>query len=237
MKKILIAVGVLGILNFLWQAIKSNLHFGYWLTAVLSIGAILYAVFFKKIPKKLNIAVVAVCSACAIFMAFLGFYGFRDNVDFTEDVVIVLGAGLRGDVPGSHLSRRLDTAVKYLRQNDKALVVVCGGLGAGRRVTEADAMARYLVEQGIPEERIIREDRSTSTFENLAFAKEILEVYFPEGFRAVVVSNRFHIFRAQSIARDMGMDVGSLGAPTPGHSLVVNYLREMFAVVYTWVFG
>jgi len=91
--------------------------------------------------------------------------------------------------------------------------------------------------RGVPRERILLEDLSTSTLENLTFAYGILNEQFPEGFRAVVVSNDFHMFRAVSTARSVGMNVNHLGAPTPTRLLAENYLREMLAVINFWFFG
>jgi uncharacterized SAM-binding protein YcdF (DUF218 family) len=151
--------------------------------------------------------------------------------------VIVLGAGLVGDEVGSHLALRLDTAVEYLNGNADAVVVVSGGLGAGRNVTEAEAMSRYLVMRGISPGRILLEDKSTSTYENLLFSSEILSRHFTDSFRVVVVTNDFHVFRATRQARSLGIDANALGAPTPWHSLSANYMREMFAVVNFIFFG
>ena len=75
------------------------------------------------------------------------------------------------------------------------------------------------------------EEKSTSTVENLAFAKEILDEHFPEGFRAVVITSDFHIFRAVRTARFVGMDVGSMGAYTDWYTWPINYMREMLAIM------
>lgn len=165
--------------------------------------------------------------------------------------MIVLGAGLRDGEPGGHLARRLDTAAEFLHARPRAQVVVTGGLGAGQTVTEAEAMAAYLERAGIASERIFLEDASTSTYENLSFALEILqerqrEIWFVDendGLEIapndviVIVTNDFHLFRATRQARNMGLHVYGLAAPTPWHSLAPNYLREIAANVHYWLFG
>ena len=236
MKKLILVIGILSSLNVAILSFTSNIHQGHLIQALVSVGLILYAIFYDKTPKKLHIAIWAAGFMAVAFAGFLAVYGRLGTIGYTEDVVIVLGAGLRGEEPGSHLARRLDTAIDYLNQNPNAMVIVSGGLGAGRTITEAEAMERYLVTRGIPVERIIQENRSTTTYENLVFSNEILAEYFPHGFRAVLVSNDFHIFRAVSLARQLGIDVDPLGAPTPVQSLAINYLREMAAVVVTWIF-
>jgi uncharacterized SAM-binding protein YcdF (DUF218 family) len=238
MKKIrifLFATGIFALINFFALALVSNIHQGHILLGMGAIAIIFYAYFFQKIPRKIHYTICAACLVPVIFAGFLAVYGKISNVDYSEDVVIVLGAGLRGDEVGGHLALRLDTAADYLSENTNAIVIVSGGLGAGRQITEAEAMERYLLRRGIAPERILQEDRSTSTYENLTFSHEILKNYFPEGYRAVVVTNDFHIYRATQQARNLGIDATPLGAPTPWHSFAANYLRGMLAVINFWL--
>jgi len=232
-------MGCISLLNvIILTFMVPNLHLGYYLQTTVSIVFILYGMFFNKISNKIHILSGSVCLAAVIFIVFLAAYGKTSNVDYTEDVIIVLGAGLRADNEVSpHLARRLISAIEYFDRNPNALIIVCGGLGAGREITEAEAMERFLTARGVPLESIIQEDMSTSTYENLVFAKEILESYFPDGFRAVLITSDFHIYRAVRTAQDIGLTVNRLGAHTPRGTLPVNYLREMMAVMYMWVFG
>jgi len=237
MRIFLLVAGVLSLIVSVFMALVSNAHLGFFLHVILSVFVILYAVFYRKIPRKIHIIAGTLCLILICFSLFLGIYGNINTADYTEDVVIVLGAGIRGEEVGAHLARRLDTAADYLSRNPDAVVIVCGGLGAGELITEAEAMARYLIRYGISPERIIKEDRSTSTYENLTFAREILNEYFPNGFRAVLVTNDFHIYRAVSLARRAGLYVNRLGASTPLSALPANYLREMTAILNMWLFG
>jgi uncharacterized SAM-binding protein YcdF (DUF218 family) len=232
-----IIAGILAFLEFLFILLTSNTHHGHYMQAILSVALVLYGVFCNRIPKKIHIALWTLCLFPATFCLFLMIYGNRNHVDFSENAVIVLGAGLQGDEVGRHLALRLDTAASYLNQNPDAIVVVSGGLGVGRNVTEAEAMSRYLVRQGIAPERILQEGASTSTYENLTFSNEILLDLFPDGYSAVVVSNDFHIFRATRQARSIGIDATALGAPTPWHTIPANYLREMVAIINFWLFS
>jgi len=175
------------------------------------------------------------CSVPIFFIIFLGVYGNINRADYTEDVLIVLGAGVRGEEVSLHLAHRLDRAATYLADNPRALVIVTGGLGNRASITEAEAMERYLLAKGVAPERIIQENQSTSTYENLAFSRDILYKYFPEGFRAALITNDFHIYRAIRTSRRVGIYAYGIGAPTPLFSLPINYLREMLAVVHMWV--
>jgi len=236
MRIALFAIGALLFINVLLLGLAAW-HHGHTIQVALSVAVLLYAIFFHKIPFKIHISVGIACVIPVVFTAFLAVYGNMEHVDYNEDVVIVLGAGLRDGEVGGHLASRLDTALDYLARNPQAIVIVCGGLGANQPVTEAEAMARYLIARGVPPENILLEDLSTTTYENLLFAKEILNEHFPDGFRAALVTNDFHIFRASALAQQKDIDASPLGAPTPWHSFTVNYLREMLAIVNMWVFG
>jgi len=235
-KTALIFLGSLSLINVIISAfLVTSIHLGYFLQAAVSAVFIIYGVFIDKISIKIHILATTVCLLAAVFIIFLAAYGKTSNVDYTEDAVIVLGAGLRGDNEVSpHLAWRLISAVDYFKENPDALIIVCGGLGAGRVITEAEAMERFLVANGIPLESIIREDKSTSTYENLAFAKEILTGYFPDGFRAVLITSDFHVFRAVQVADSLEITVNRRGAKTPWATLPLNYLREMTAVLHMW---
>jgi uncharacterized SAM-binding protein YcdF (DUF218 family) len=84
-------------------------------------------------------------------------------------------------------------------------------------------------------EKIVREDKSTSTYENISFAKAILDGYFPQGFSSVIVTNDFHVYRAVHIARKAGVSAKHLEVDTLWYALPASYLREMLAVVKMWV--
>ena len=155
--------------------------------------------------------------------------GSRTDAVPDAEYLIVLGAGISGETPSRVLASRLDAAAAYLRDNPDTLAVVTGGLGSGATVSEAAAGARYLAARGVAEERILLEDASTSTSENIRFAR----AYIPEGAVTVMVTNEFHVFRARWIARRNGLDATGLAAPTPRADLrYIYYLREYFSVVF-----
>lgn len=151
------------------------------------------------------------------------------------DYVIILGAQWKSTGPSEMLRRRLDKAIEYLEQNPDTKVIVSGGQGANESIPEALGMQEYLVGAGIGEERILVEDRSTSTYENLVFGAQFLN---PDEDRVVIVTNNFHVFRAQSIAKKQGyQNVEGLAASTPLGSEPNNLLREFMGVVKDFFVG
>ena len=146
------------------------------------------------------------------------------------DTVIILGAKVKGKPakPSSVLQERLDTAIQYLQDNPKATVIVSGGKGSDENESEVRVMARYLVNHGIPSKKIIAEDDSTNTMENLMNASHKTKLG-----KTVVVSNDFHIYRAKLLAKRLGIkNSHGLAAPTPPSAKTISYAREILALGY-----
>ena len=146
--------------------------------------------------------------------------------------VIVLGAGLKGTEPSMILRERLNKAEAYMKANPEVICVVSGGQGPGEDMTEAACMQAYLTERGIPAERILLEDKATSTWENLAFSLDLMEKVKGERPKTVgVLSSEFHLFRAGFTAKQMGLETVTIPARTERLSYRINYfLREIAAV-------
>ena len=161
----------------------------------------------------------------------------RKTANVEVDYVVVLGARLYGDVPSPALTERLKEAEKYLKQNKDIKVVVSGGQGIDELIPEAHAMETYLVNNGIEADRIIIEDISTSTFENLILSLDkIREIDDKENLRILIVTNKYHIFRSKLIARRLGIDPFGLPAKIPPTIILKSYIREYFAVIKSFFF-
>lgn len=159
----------------------------------------------------------------------------RPRRDEETDWLIVLGAQVRGRYITNSLRRRLDRALRYLYQFPETKVVVSGGQGPGEEISEADAMARYLIEQGISEDRVFREDQSTSTRENLRFSRRYVDA---QKDRTGIVTNDFHIYRSSVIARQEGYRKIFMIPADSNPVFQLNYLvREFFGVVQVWITG
>ncbi len=144
--------------------------------------------------------------------------------------VLILGAGLRGDQPSLILRSRLETALTYLEAHPAARAIVCGGQGPDEDYPEAWVMANWLTRNGVAADRILQEDRSHNTRENLENARDIMTEQGLEG-PILLVSSRSHLFRARRLAGRLGMEADTLGAPTPQVWLIPSvYLREACSV-------
>ena len=165
-------------------------------------------------------------------------YACRED-DAPVSAVIVLGAGVYGTRPSLSLQVRLEAALNYIADKPDIPIVVSGGQGPGEDISEAQCMADWLIARDVDEERIIREDRSTNTKENLAFSRAKLQEagIDPDG-RIAVVSADYHLYRAGLYWGSDNMVPVAGCMPARWWPITVNqFVREAFGVVYLRVFG
>lgn len=197
------------------------------------------AAFYRTLPGKIIVAIF--CLGCLFYAFLIGFVavaGGRPTVQYNEKAIIVLGAGTRHDKLTKLLQQRLDEALRCYAQNPDAVMVVTGGRGRNETRPEAEVMAEYLMENGVPRDKIIIENKSTSTEENFVFAAELLQQNGISPQQPVVfVTNHFHCYRASFYARRAGFtEVRSAHAETDMRFVSSCYLREALAVLYQWIF-
>lgn len=147
------------------------------------------------------------------------------------DYVIIHGAGLLG---GSRVSKlladRLDKAIEvYQKAPVPPVLIPSGGKGSDETISEAEAMAGYLQEKGIPADSIIREDQSTTTFENLANSKAIIDAQGGGRHIALVTSN-YHVYRALRYCHRIGLKCVGIGSHVAFYYWPSALIREFIAV-------
>lgn len=143
------------------------------------------------------------------------------------DYIITLGAAVRNGVPTSPLKLRIDATVEYMKDNPDTILIASGGQGKDEAMSEAGCIADYVTAAGISPDRIILEDKSTSTEENIGNSFALI----PEGARVGVLTSGFHLYRALRITELQGFEASGIPAvmyfPLGLHYLV----REFFGVV------
>ncbi len=190
------------------------------------------------IPRAFLPVLCAVFCASVIYISF-SFLLFMIYVVFLQiiprkkdfDYVIIHGAGLlQGDRVSKLLRDRLDKAVEVYRSDPSPTVLIpSGGQGPDETISEAEAMERYLLSKGIPEKDIIREDRSTSTMENLRFSKEIIDSREGRKYTALVTSN-YHVYRALRYCRKIGLKCTGIGSHVAFYYWPSALIREYIAI-------
>ena len=233
----IIAAALLGVVVFLWTFGQA----GYRFTSMLPLTGILcmIVVRFCKKPVKIVAAIVLSVLSGALILIEIPIIGSAIGTSEPKaEYVIVLGAAVHGGAPSTTLEHRLDRAIRYLNDHPTAKVVVSGGQGEGEDISEAACMQRYLRENGIDPERILTEDRSTSTKENLLFSKAVIEADGGDAARVVIVSSAYHLYRAERTAAALGMEAAGI-ASSDGYPIYMfgMYLREAAAVLKLWLFG
>lgn len=166
--------------------------------------------------------------------------GARDDVEGEPRIMVILGCQVMSWGPSILLQDRLNTALDYLKDHPDMTVVVSGGQGPDEPTTEAEAMYDYLVEKGVAPGRILLEDESHNTVQNMRYTLALLERegYDPGG-GVLVVSNGFHLARARVLwdrVTGEGETLSTLAAPsTHGPSRLKMYIREPFALIKSFL--
>ncbi len=190
---------------------------------------------WRKLKKPIRIVgtvallliIFFVCMVAGLI--FSGF--FTDISDSSEiDCLIILGAQVKSDHPSLALARRIDAAYEYLHAHPNTIAIASGGQGADEPISEAQCIYDYLVERGISPDRIILEDQSTSTAENLQNSARLI----PNNCqRVAIVTSNFHAFRGQRTALNYMPDkkIYRLPASFPLYLLPHYMVREFAAVI------
>ena len=229
MSILLLILGAAIFLNGFWLCLTANLNTGIVLTALLGIFFFLCGVYYKKISritkrgtgKAIKLLVIVLLCTELVFTVGIALYGQTDTVSYDEDCIIILGGGVRGHNLSTSLKMRLDKGLEYLEKNPDAVVVVTGGQCAQEIVTEESVMEKYLVSKGVSKNKIIKEEESTSTRENMRFTKRILDEHFDRDYKIAFVTNSYHIYRGVTYAKMEGFkDVTHLKTGIKWYSII-----------------
>lgn len=243
------ALGAVGFIIFLLPLIFGGiLNLGNGSGMAVSLCALLFAVFQPAVLSMLtrlcshragkvllySIAVLAVIAVlvCAVISGFM-LHKICYQPSQEPQAMIVLGCKVYGDRPSRMLQHRLEAAYDYLTEHPDTVAVVSGGQGADEEISEALCMYRYLTDRGIAADRILMEDKSTSTEENFAFSADLLRDRGIEPERLAVATDGYHQLRASMLASELGMDTAAVPANTELWLLPTYWVREWFGVIYT----
>lgn len=184
----------------------------------------------QKLYRILRALALSVFAACAVGMGTLlavMLPAARSDVNHIPagTAVVVPGCLLRGDEPGDMLRDRLDAALAYLRADRTAPCVVTGGyFGA---YTQAAVEKAYLVSKGVEPSRILVDDRSATTYQNLQNAKKLLG----SAKAVAIATDGYHQYRSQFYARELSLLPYALTSKTPARHIPDSWAREFLAVL------
>lgn len=237
MKKCILVI--LGIISILYGGMIRGVGSGtkFWLVwEAIGVFFLLWAfLVHKKVFVSYRIigmifhGMVAIGSTIIIVLCSMIAMNFHSEGQENLDYIIVLGAQVRESGPSVVLKYRLDEAIKYLDANKETLCIVSGGQGVNEPFSEAKGMADYLIRKGVDPDRILLEDHSTNTVENILYSKKLLE---NDDQNVGVVTNNFHMFRAIHIAKAQGLkNVCGIAASSNTVYLPNNVLRECLGIL------
>ena len=192
--------------------------------------------FLPYFPGKyifMNLADFALFYSTFLYLSYVLYGTFCNYFPIRKepDAIIVLGSGLIGDkVPPLLAQRLIKGKAIYDQFQGRPTIIVSGGQGEDELTSEAEAMANYLIEHGVPELDILFENRSRNTFENLTFSKAILEEQ-GLGKHVLVVTNSFHALRAGVFMRRLKIPGRSVGSKTAFYYLPSAWIRETVGLV------
>lgn len=192
---------------FIWPAV------GTWSKS--SLGTAVY------IAVSCSAVYLLALMAMYVLSALLNLFHLRQNRRL--DYIIVLGAGLQGDQVPPLLAGRIDRGLRLLARNPRARMILSGGQGPGETVPEGRAMAGYAIARGADPARLLVEERSANTEENLRFSRAMMPEKAP---RAALVTTSYHVFRALLIARRQRLRCVGYGAKTKWYFTLNAILRE-----------
>lgn len=242
---ILTAAGAICFLWFFGPVLAGIVNIGNLTGMAVSVLVFSYGLFQKRVHSavgnlwqnktgKVLLCIVTVFAVCVIVTALaetIGMVRVAVNRPPENTNAVVLGCSVRGSRPSTILKERMDAAYEYLIKNPEAFCVLSGGQGPGEDISEAECMFRYLTGKGIAEERLLMEDASTTTEENLTFSMRLLE---EEGLAGeiTIVTSEFHEYRANKTAERLGITSYS----TPSHTFILYlptyYVRELYGILY-----
>ena len=214
------------------------------------VGGLIFFLLARYLPKiivglqtmkkwKLWLILIPLIFCILLFLAveIAVLTGFASDLpDGDADYIIVLGAKVNPNAPSLSLQKRIDAAHEYLMEHPDTKVVASGGQGWDEPMSEAECIANELIDMGISPDRIILEDRSTSTVENIRYSSELMDIT-PE-MTVLVVSNDFHCFRAAAIARHyLDAEVGHLSADSVFFLLPHYMVREFVGITMDFLKG
>lgn len=217
---------------------------------IIVLGIIILVYYFSKKRMKKNVFFYKIftyikISSCIIFICFIIIEALIINYPKynrnSDDYIIVLGAGLdNGGVPNLILRERLDIAIKCTKENLAQYIVLSGGQGTDESTSEAQAMSEYLQAKGIEKNKIILEDKSRDTNENLKYSKEKIEEFSNKSISDIkvkIVTTDFHAFRSSILAKKNGYkNFDNYSSTMPWYFVPSTYARESIAVIKSILF-
>ena len=252
MKRLRFVLAAVAVLGFAWfalpLALSVTVNIGNMTGMLVAVLLLLYALFLPHIHAGIRRLLQHKVKRWIIYPGFAILLGIAGLVvaesacmisaackePQKDATVIVLGCRVYGENASLSLKERLDAAYTYLTEYETANCILSGGQGEGENITEAECMYRYLVNRGIDASRLIKEEQSSSTRENLLYSGQLIKENGWNSKLAIVTSD-YHVYRAGRIAESLGMEYGAVPGRSAWWLFPTHYVRELYGILYEWL--
>ena len=236
---------VLTVICLLYSAMVYMVGSGTYSFTIWLAGSAFFALCFflsgkgrwMRIPKILRYGAIAVITvvAAVFLVCFIAIFShFSDKGEENLDYIIVLGAQMRSTGPSVVYRYRLEKASEYLNENVDTICITTGAKGVNETVSEGEGGRDYLLSKGIPRERLIAEDKSLDTDDNIANALTIIEAVegSTDNLHIGIVTNGIHVFRGVHLAQKLtDADICGIAAYMEPQYIPNNVVRECFGIL------
>lgn len=228
---IIVLFALLHVVNGIGLISHSILYACIWfLFAIIESFIAMYAFILIRKKSKWGIVISIIVSVWLTIQAILSIVILCNSISFNTskaDKVFVLGYQLEDNQMTSTLISRVDKAYEYAKKNPDSVIIVSGGITGKNTVSEASLMKNTLISYGVDENRIIAEENSKDTIENIKYCKNLIS----SGEDVVIISSHYHCARIKLIASEQGLEVKTIGANCPLNLLMYQLMIEKFAML------
>lgn len=233
---IIVLFALLHVINGIGLISHSILYACIWfLFAIVESIIAAYSFIMIKKQRKLGVVISAIVSIWLTIQAVLSIVILCNSISFNTskaDKVFVLGYQLEDNQMTSTLVSRVEKAYEYAKKNKDSMIIVSGGITKNNKVSEASLMKNTLMSYGLDEDRIITEENSKDTIENIKYCKNLIS----SGEDVVIISSHYHCARIKLIAKEQGLEVKTIGANCPINLLMNQLMIEKFAILGVLLF-
>ena len=227
MNVFLIIFGIIIILLFLQPIFESVFN----IATIIGCGAgafpLMLGLLWKKADTKLALILLVLYAVLfAMLLLLMLIILVKGKTTATnQGTIIVLGCSVKGDKPSLSLLKRINTAYDFLAKNKNAIAVLSGGQGKDENISEAQCMYNLLTQKGIDKKRLILEDKSKSTDENIRFSKSLIA-----DDTVAIATSEYHQLRAKMICKRCGLKAYAQSSHTKPNILPTFLLREVLGI-------
>lgn len=227
MQIFLIIFGIILILIFVQPIFEDVFNIATVIGCVIGAFPLFLGILWKTLNTKLSLILLTVYATLFVIMLILMLIILIKSKSNAhgQKVIIVLGCSVKGDKPSLSLLKRVDAAYNYLAYFPDTFAVLSGGQGKDENISEAECMYEVLVQKGIDKKRLILEDKSKTTDENIKFSKQLINTD-----SVAIATSEYHQLRAHMICKRYGLKAYAQSSHTKLNILPTFLLREILAI-------